>query len=304
MNILFLTSNKGQLCSLSLKRPLHVIALLILLGGLTGGSAYWGYLQNSGTRDQLMVEEWQQKLHQQKVRLQHIQQESDAGVNALSSRLGLLQAHVMRLDALGRKLINMASIDQGEFDFDSTPAVGGPETVSQKTSQPPELSTAIEQLKLELENRGNQLQILENLVMNKNLQKEVQPSGRPIKKGWLSSYFGMRTHPLSGRKEMHKGIDFASKMGGDVIAVAKGVVTYAGKRYGYGQVIDIAHGNGYTTRYAHNSRLLVSVGDTVEKGFRIAEIGSSGRSTGPHVHFEVLKNGRQINPMKFINASN
>ncbi|MDH3630618.1 MAG: M23 family metallopeptidase [Gammaproteobacteria bacterium] len=103
---------------------------------------------------------------------------------------------------------------------------------------------------------------------------------------------------------MHKGIDFAGKLGGPVIAVAKGVVTYAGKRYGYGQVIDIAHGNGYTTRYAHNSRLLVSVGDTVEKGFQIAEIGSSGRSTGPHVHFEVLKNGRETNPVRFIRAAN
>ena len=140
--------------------------------------------------------------------------------------------------------------------------------------------------------------------MNENLQKEVQPSGRPITKGWLSSYYGMRTHPLSGRKEMHKGIDFAGKMGGEVIAVAKGVVTYAGKKYGYGQVIDIAHGNGYITRYGHNSKILVSVGDTVEKGFQIAEIGSSGRSTGPHVHFEVLKNGRQVNPTKFIRASN
>ncbi len=292
------------MCSLSLRKPLHLIALILMVSGIAGGSAYWGYQLNSGTNDQLLVDKWQQELHQQQVHLEHIQQESDASVDALSSRLGLLQAHVMRLDALGRRLINMASIDQGEFDFDSTPALGGPETVSQKTSQPVELSKAIEQLGLELENRENQLQVLENLVMNKNLQKDVQPSGRPIKKGWLSSYYGMRTHPLSGRKEMHKGIDFASKMGGDVIAVAKGVVIYAGKRYGYGQVIDIAHGNGYTTRYAHNSKLLVSVGDTVEKGFRIAEIGSSGRSTGPHVHFEVLKNGRQINPMKFIHASN
>jgi murein DD-endopeptidase MepM/ murein hydrolase activator NlpD len=304
VNILFLSSSKGQLCSLSLKRPLHLIALLLLVGGLTGGSAYWGYQLNSGTNDQKMVDSWQQELHQQQVRLKHIQQESDASVEVLSSRLGLLQAHVMRLDALGRKLINMASIDQGEFDFDSTPAVGGPETTSQKTPEPLELSTAIDQLKLELENRENQLLVLENLVMNNNLQKEVKPSGRPIKKGWLSSYYGMRTHPLSGRKEMHKGIDFASKMGGEVIAVAKGVVTYSGKRWGYGKVIDVAHGNGYTTRYAHNSRLLVSVGDTVEKGFRIAEIGSSGRSTGPHVHFEVLKDGRQINPMKFITSSN
>ncbi len=283
---------------------MHLIVLVLMIGGMVSGSAYWGYHLNTGTNDQLLVDKWQQELHQQQVRLKHIQQESDASVDALSSRLGLLQAHVMRLDALGRKLINMASIDQSEFDFDSTPALGGPETVSQKASQKLDLSEAIEQLGLELSDRESQLQVLENLVMNKNLQKEVQPSGRPIKKGWLSSYYGMRTHPISGRREMHKGIDFASKMGGSVIAVAKGVVTYSGKRYGYGNVIDIAHGNGYTTRYAHNSKLLVSVGDTVEKGFQIAEIGSSGRSTGPHVHFEVLKNGREINPMKFINAAN
>jgi murein DD-endopeptidase MepM/ murein hydrolase activator NlpD len=210
----------------------------------------------------------------------------------------------MRLDALGRKLVHMASIDKAEFNFDQTPAVGGPETVSNQGLAPDELSAAIDQLSFELESRENQLVVLENLVLDENLQKEVQPSGRPITKGWISSYYGMRTHPLSGRREMHKGIDFAGKLGGKVIAVAKGVVTYAGKRYGYGNVIDIAHGNGYTTRYAHNSRLLVSVGDTVEKGFQIAEIGSSGRSTGPHVHFEVLKKGREINPVRFIRAAN
>ena len=280
------------------------MTLLLLVGGLVSAAAYLGYTLNPTNNNHALVQKWQEEIYQQQVSLKNIQEESDANVDALSSRLGLLQAHVMRLDALGRKLINMAKIDQGEFDFDNTPALGGPETIEQKAEQPLELSQAINQLSLELENRENQLQVLENLVMNENLQKEVQPSGRPIKKGWLSSYYGMRTHPLSGRKEMHKGIDFASKMGGEVIAVAKGVVTYAGKKYGYGKVIDIAHGNGYTTRYAHNSRLLVSIGDTVEKGFQIAEIGSSGRSTGPHVHFEVLKNGQQINPTKFINASN
>jgi murein DD-endopeptidase MepM/ murein hydrolase activator NlpD len=304
VNILFLSSNKGQLCSINLRRPPHFLGLILLVAGLACGSAYLGYTFIPNDNNQVLVKKWQKELHQQQVSLKNIQEESNANVDALSSRLGLLQAHVMRLDALGRKLINMAKIDQGEFDFGSTPALGGPETVEQKTAQPLELSAAISQLSLELQNRQNQLQVLESLVMNENLQKEVQPSGRPITKGWLSSYYGMRTHPLSGRKEMHKGIDFAGKMGGEVIAVAKGVVTYAGKKYGYGQVIDIAHGNGYITRYGHNSKLLVSVGDTVEKGFQIAEIGSSGRSTGPHVHFEVLKNGRQVNPTKFIRASN
>ncbi len=303
MNILVLSSNKGKICGLNLAKPLHLLLMMGLIAALGGGSGYLGYRLKNPDNQQL-IDEWQSKVHQQQLQLQHIREEADANIDALSSRIGLLQAHVMRLDALGRKLTHMASIDKGEFDFDQAPAVGGPETVSNKGIEPDELSMAIDQLSMELEAREDQLTVLENLVLNENLRKEVQPSGRPITRGWISSYYGMRTHPLSGRREMHKGIDFAGKLGGPVIAVAKGVVTYAGKRYGYGKVIDIAHGNGYTTRYAHNSRLLVSVGDTVEKGFQIAEIGSSGRSTGPHVHFEVLKNGREINPVRFIRESN
>lgn len=305
VNILFLSSTKGTIFSLNLARPFHAFILFGAILSVSAGAGYWGYSLNPPQDNQALIDSWKQDIRHQKVELKNIAQESEANVDALSSRLGLLQAHVMRLDALGRKLTHMASIDNGEFDFDSTPAVGGPEeSVEQKSLQSPELSLAIRKLGLDLESQENQLEVLEDIVMNENLQREVQPSGRPILKGWLSSYYGMRTHPLSGRKEMHKGIDFAGKMGGEVIAVAKGVVTYAGKRYGYGNVIDIAHGKGYTTRYAHNSKILVSVGDTVEKGFRIAEIGSSGRSTGPHVHFEVLKNGRQVNPVKFIKASN
>jgi murein DD-endopeptidase MepM/ murein hydrolase activator NlpD len=268
------------------------------------GLVYLGYSINPGQDNRVVIDEWQDDVRHQQTQLAHIREKADADIDALSSRIGLLQAHVMRLDALGRKLVKMASIDNSEFDFDSSPALGGPETSTNIVFEQDELSQAIDALGLQLQKRENQLAVMEDLVLNENLQKEVEPSGRPITKGWLSSYFGMRTHPISGRREMHKGIDFAGKMGGPVIAVAKGVVTYSGKRYSYGNMIEIAHGNGYSTRYAHNSRLLVSVGDTVEKGFQIAEIGSSGRSTGPHVHFEVLKNGVEVNPVRFIRASN
>ena len=304
MNILFLSSSRGQICGLNLTKPLHLLVMIGMVGLIVTGSVYLGYTLNPSQDNQALINEWQTDVHRQQVQLNHIREEADADIDALSSRIGLLQAHVMRLDALGRKLVKMARIDKGEFNFESTPALGGPEALTNKGLDPDELTQAIDQLGFELENREDQLVVLENLVLNENLQKEVQPSGRPIVKGWISSYYGMRTHPLSGRREMHKGVDFAGKLGGPVIAVAKGVVTYAGKRYGYGQVIDIAHGNGYTTRYGHNSRLLVSVGDTVEKGFQIAEIGSSGRSTGPHVHFEVIKNGRVTNPVRFIRAAN
>ncbi len=304
MNILFLSSSRGQICGLNLTKPLHLLLMIGMVGLIVTGSVYLGYTLNPDQDNQALIDEWQTDVHRQQVQLKHIREEADANIDALSSRIGLLQAHVMRLDALGRKLVKMARIDKSEFDFENTPALGGPETVSDKVVELDELSLAIDKLSLKLEDREDKLVIMENLVLNENLKKEVEPSGRPIIKGWLSSYFGMRTHPLSGRREMHKGIDFAGKMGGPVIAVAKGVVTYAGKRYNYGDLVEIAHGNGYTTRYAHNSKILVSVGDTIEKGFQIAEIGSSGRSTGPHVHFEVLQNGRQINPVRFIRAAN
>ena len=304
MNIIFLSANRGTLCNIGLCKPAHYIFLVFIVLMLGSGIGYLGYTLGQQPEQGVMVSTWRETLRQQRLDLNSLRQESDANVEALSSRLGLLQAHVNRIDALGQKLIQMAKIDQGEFDFNETPALGGPETIAQSSLDPSELHQALDQLSASLENRENQLIVLEDLLLNRNLLKEVQPSGRPITKGWLSSYYGMRNHPISGKNEMHKGIDFAGKMGGEVIAVAKGVVTFAGTRYGYGKVIDINHGNGYVTRYGHNSRLLVSVGDTVEKGFQIAEIGSSGRSTGPHVHFEVLKDGRQVNPMKFINASN
>ncbi len=304
MNILLLSANKGTLCNIGLCKPWHYALMLMLAVGMIGGVGYLGYSLGSAPAPEMHVSEWRETLRQQQLDLNSLRQESDANVEAMSSRLGLLQAHVNRIDALGQKLIQMAKIDNGEFDFTQTPAIGGPETHTQTNVDSKEIQKAIARLKSDLDHRENQLLVLEDLLLSRNLLKEVQPSGRPITKGWLSSYYGMRNHPISGKKEMHKGIDFAGQMGGQVIAVAKGVVTFAGTRYGYGKVIDINHGNGYTTRYGHNSNLLVSVGDTVEKGFQIAEIGSSGRSTGPHVHFEVLKDGRQVNPMKFINASN
>ena len=304
MNIIFLSSNKGTLCSIGLCKPSHYLLFVFAIALFVGGAGYIGYEYGQFEDEtEFDVSEWKQTIRVQRLELDSLRQESDASVEALTSRLGLLQAHVNRLDALGQKLISMAKIDNGEFDFTQTPAIGGPESYAEARLNSSELQTAIDQLADDLDNRENQLVILEDMLLSRNILREVSPSGRPITNGWLSSYYGMRNHPISGKREMHKGVDFAGKQGGAVIAVAKGVVTFSGKRYGYGQAIDINHGNGYVTRYAHNSKLLVSVGNTVDKGFQIAEIGSSGRSTGPHVHFEVLKNGVQISPMKFIRSA-
>jgi len=305
MNIIFLSPNKGALCTIGLCKPVHWLVLFALLLLVLVSTTLLGYLlgNQSGGSD-VDLDQWKQGMQQQRSQLEQFRIESAASIEVLSSRLGLMQAHVNRIDALGQKLVKMAEVDNGEFDFSQIPAVGGPALDEQSAFGLADLNREIDQLVANLEHRENQLVVLEDVLLNRNLLKEVRPSGRPITSGWLSSYYGMRTHPISGKKELHKGVDFAGKQGGQVISVAKGVVTFAGTRYGYGKVIDINHGDGYTTRYGHNSELLVSVGDTVEKGFQIARIGSSGRSTGPHVHFEVLLNGKQVNPMKFINAAN
>ena len=158
----------------------------------------------------------------------------------------------------------------------------------------------ITQFDRSLDFRTAQFSALEYVLLGRQLSAEIRPSGKPVMSGYISSYFGERMDPFNGEEAFHKGLDFASEAGTDVLAVAQGVVTWAGPREGYGVLVEVNHGNGYVTRYAHNSRVLVAAGDTVERGQTIAVVGSTGRSTGPHVHFEVLKDGRQIDPMAFI----
>ncbi len=269
---------------------------------LIGASVYVGYSLGSAPDYQAEISSWKKEINQQKVTLAQMQQEADANVDVLSSRIGLIQAHMLRLDALGRRIMDLSNL-KGEFDFDEIPALGGPASSLSVSDDSILSQDSLMELSEQLANREKQLLILEDLLLYDIAASDIYPTGRPITKGWLSSYYGMRTHPISGKNEMHKGVDFAGKFGDPVVAVAKGIVIFAGKKYGYGNVIDIEHGNNYVTRYAHNSKLLVSEGDQIDKNTQIAELGSSGRSTGPHVHFEVLKSGRQVNPIKFIRAA-
>ncbi|HLT18717.1 MAG TPA: M23 family metallopeptidase, partial [Thermomicrobiales bacterium] len=221
--------------------------------------------------------------------------------DALAGRVGRMNAHVIRLDALGRRLTEMAKLDKGEFDFDSEPAVGGPEgLIEGAVASAPDLSAMLDSLGRQIRDRERQLSVLESLISTRNLSNQIVPGGRPVTQGWISSYFGHRADPFTGRKAFHRGVDFAGPAGAQVVAVASGVVTYSKDRFGYGKTVEINHGGGYVTRYAHNQRVLVAVGETVQKGQPIALIGSTGRSTGPHLHFEVLKQGRAVDPMSFV----
>ena len=280
-----------------------VFASIIMAAAFAGG--YW-YSSVTGSGVSVgEVASLSEELDYQRQAIANTRQQSEDTMDALAIRIGQMNARVIRLDALGRRLTEMADIDDGEFDFDSEPAMGGPEEplVYSGDVGAPELLAAMEQLDSQLDSREAQLGVLESVLMTQNLSERVYPQGRPVKSGWMSSYFGKRTDPFTGKPANHRGVDFAGKAGAEVVAVADGVVTWSSGRYGYGQMVEINHGNGYSTRYAHNSKNLVKVGEEVRKGQTVALMGDTGRATGPNLHFEVLQDGRRVNPVKFIRQS-
>jgi murein DD-endopeptidase MepM/ murein hydrolase activator NlpD len=234
--------------------------------------------------------------------LQDAKLEAQSGIDALAVRVGQIQSQLLRLDALGERLVTIGGLDKGEFSFETLPAIGGPDTKSSlnEPSALPDLLVEMQQLESIIEQRQQQLNLVEDLIMNSNLEDSVHPAGRPVKKGWISSYFGMRNDPFTGKRTMHKGMDFAGKGGSEVVTVAAGVVTWADDRYGYGKLVEINHGRGYITRYGHNDEIMVEIGERVKQGQVIATMGSTGRSTGPHVHFEVVRRGKVVDPTKYI----
>lgn len=310
MNIVVLRRKKGcsGLLTLNSKRLTALFSgLFIIIPATFLFTGYQlGIAHSQANPDDLTIA-MQSELETQRLKVEEARRNAEENMDALALRLGNLQAHVIRLDALGERLTSMAKLDNGEFNFERPPAQGGPEDASKDSAinsiSVPDFLKSLDELSNQLKDRNQQLSVLEDMLMTRNLEAEVVPAGRPITRGWLSSYFGKRTDPFTGRNAHHAGIDFAGKLGSDVVAVAAGVVTYAGKRTGYGNLVEINHGKGYATRYGHNSEINIKVGETVKKGQVIAKMGSTGRSTGPHVHFEVLYNGRAVNPIKYIQAS-
>jgi hypothetical protein len=222
-------------------------------------------------------------------------------LDALTLRLGRIQAQMLRLDALGARLVTLADLDAIEFDFDIAPPVGGPQdAVATSATTVQDFLGMLEELDAIAADREEKLDILERLLLNRHLDARIVPSGRAVEKGLLSSKYGKRIDPFSGKQEHHKGIDIAGKEGTRIMAVGDGIVSWSGKRRGYGNLVEINHGNGYVTRYGHNKQCLVEAGETVRKGEVIALMGSTGRSTGPHVHIEVLHNDRHVNPAKYL----
>ena len=241
------------------------------------------------------------EIMQQQEILDQLSREQETNVNALAARLAELQAASTRLDALGERLVSVGQLDPEEFNFNQPAPVGGPEMIiNDGHSDVLEIDYSISRLSQVLSSQFVRLDALQLLLLDRNLEHERTPAGWPVSSGWISSGFGERNDPFTGKKARHQGVDFAGTKGSEVVAVASGAVTWAGSRQGFGKLLEIDHGNGYITRYAHNDQLLVKAGDGIIAGQEIAKMGSTGRASSPHVHFEVLYKGKAVNPYKFV----
>ena len=304
MKIILINPKHGGSRSIEIGRWSRALLSLCCLG-LPLGMIAAGYLagQESETRSLrgAALGTLEDALESQAEQLALLQSQADNKLQGMTQSLAEFQARMTRLDALGEHITAMAKLDRGEFDFSEPPAIGGPIGGEFDVDfQEFDVARELGAFKRRLSDREQQLEILESLLTNRNLEEQSWLSGRPAEKGWISSYFGQRTDPFTGRPAMHDGIGFAGKEGTNVIAVAGGVVTWTGTQLGYGEMVEISHGDGFITRYAHNKQNLVVAGDVVRKGEPIGIMGSSGRSTGAHVHFEVYKHGRPIDPSSYV----
>lgn len=301
MHIILLSRRHGAARSLSLDLRL-ILALLALLvvSALAAGAALgaWWAPPSAMARDSARLS---QVLDEQRAEVGAVRVDAQRQLDAFAAHLAELQARLTRLDALGERLTELADLDASEFDFSLDVGQGGlEEPLEGSAYAPPPFISSLDELAMRLDSREQQLEVLESLLAERRLSEAEYLSGRPVLQGYMSSPFGRRSDPLTGRLSMHKGVDFAAKAGSDVVAVAAGVVTWSGRKNGYGNMVEIGHADGYVTLYAHNQRNLVQVGDLVQRGQTIATVGRSGRSTGYHVHFEVSKNGRVVNPASYI----
>lgn len=271
------------------RRPVTTAGLLMGLGMTLGASI--GFGSTLPLREQLA---------QQQLQLDDSQRQAQRELNALAARLGELQAEANRLNALGDRLTRVGQLQDGEFDFNKPVGVGGDGEVRDMPRA--ELEAGMKQLSSRFSGAGQQLTLLESLLQDRQTAMNTVPSREPIDGKYITSGYGERADPILGGSQFHKGIDFSANVGDPVLAVADGVVSFSGDRDGYGNTVELDHGNGYVTRYAHNSRLIRHVGQLVRAGQEIAKAGSTGRSTGAHVHFEVWQDGRVVNPHQFLRS--
>ena len=267
------------------------------------GLVFAGFLlKQSDFVDAAVIETWRSKLREQDDVVEQLREQSIARRQAVGRQIAEMQARLWRMEALASYMHETSGLPKDEFDFDAPVSQGGPLSNEAEVLEVDSLETQLASLSRRLKQRETELSILDQVLLGIYNDKGARPAGAPIVKGWMSSPFGERVDPISGKKAWHEGMDFAGAKGSEVIAVANGVVVFAGYRDGYGKMVEISHGKDMRTRYGHHEEVLVHAGQSVKRGDVIARMGSSGRSTGPHEHFEVLKEGRPVNPARYVSA--
>jgi murein DD-endopeptidase MepM/ murein hydrolase activator NlpD len=277
-------------------------ALLLLLGATA--SLYWLTLRYAAevrlpALQQLVAAAQQAEAERERMFVQQ-------NLNSMAMKLGEMQAQLTRLDAVGERLSGLAGIQPKEFKVAAeTPGLGGtaPTLLPAQNLSLGEFSEKLLVLARQVESRNDMLGVLEAQLFEQAVKKKMIPTMMPVKASYNPSGFGRRIDPFNGQWAMHEGIDFIADYGAPIVAAASGVVIFAGFHPQYGYMIDVDHGNDLVTRYAHTSKILVREGDLVQRGRKIGQVGSTGRSTGPHLHFEVRFRGAAQNPAKFLVTS-
>ena len=304
MNIIILTDRQGAARAISLSLPVLLAALVAIVAlPVSAVVLTWSLLGSSAAVDDAVSIDtdavWEQTLADL-ASSEAASEGSQAQLAHMTQQLARLQTRLSRLDALGERLTELAELSDGEFDFSSEPGLGGPELHNKSMSQETDVQEVIDRLADRIDNRTQQMKLLEQLIMNRSVDSNAMLDFVPVEEGYVSSSFGRRSDPITGRIAMHTGTDFSAPRGTPIFAVGAGVVTFSGRNGAYGNMVEISHGDGYKTRYAHAHELKVEKGDLVSKGQQIATVGSTGRSTGPHLHFEVYRNGMAVNPARYI----
>ena len=279
-------------------KMLGIVAVFFCVGLVSAGFV----LKQSDFVDAAVIETWRSKLNEQDDVVEKLRAQSVARRQAVGRQIAEMQARLWRMEALASYMHETSGLPTDEFDSNAPVSQGGPLSGEAEVLGVENLDTQLASLSQRLKQRETELSILDQVLLGVYNDKGARPAGAPIVKGWMSSPFGERVDPISGKKAWHEGMDFAGAKGSEVIAVANGVVVFAGYRDGYGQMVEISHGKDMRTRYGHHEEVLVHAGQSVKRGDVIALMGSSGRSTGPHVHFEVLKEGRPVNPARYVSA--
>ena len=303
MNIILVSDSlaKSRSVHLSQAQVLLIAFGILVAGFLLATATYFATMQFAVDLRNPYLRSLMASLHQDEKKRSEL--ETRENLNALAAKVGELQARILRLDAFGERLAKAAGVKREEFHFSENPGQGGPAPAGRELTVG-EFQQMLDSISRTLDDRSDKFGVLDSLLLDDRLARKTVPTTLPVAMGYYSSNYGYRLDPITGRSTFHTGVDLHATVGTPVMAAAGGVVSLAAYNGEYGNMIDVDHDNGLTSRYAHLSRSLVKVGDVVMKGQVIAMVGITGRTTGPHLHFEVREKGIPLNPNKFLSMGN